>query len=105
MERSGCDCSAQQMHLLKPTFLANQADTSSETPGLSQAGRAGVRMKVIGRRYQVIKVVVLFIAAVALTTALVVATERSSGDSKRSSWHKTSLQAPSAEEPGPKGWV
>lgn len=62
-------------------------------------------MRVTGRLSQVITIVVLLIAAVALTTALVVAAEQGSEHSKRSSWHKTSLQIPSAEELGPKGWV
>jgi hypothetical protein len=48
---------------------------------------------------------VLLIAAVALTTALVVAAERSSGDLKKAVWHKSEVQAPFAKELGPKGWV
>ena len=62
-------------------------------------------MRATTRLSQVITIVVLLIAAVALTTALVVAAEQSSERSKRSPWHKTSLQIPSAEELGPKGWV
>lgn len=62
-------------------------------------------MRMQNRFYQVLSMVVLLIAAVALTTALVVAAERSSDGSKRSMWHKSDMQTPFVEASGPKEWV
>jgi hypothetical protein len=64
-----------------------------------------MRLRMTNRIYQVISMVVLLLAAVALTTALVVAAERSTEGTKKSTWHKSSVDAPLVNELGPKGWV
>jgi len=61
-----------------------------------------MRLKTAIRVHQAIYVVTLLILAVALTTALVVAAERSSTNcSKKATSQVQSLQAPTAERPGP----
>jgi hypothetical protein len=62
-------------------------------------------LKMTGRFHQIVYMVVLLILAVALTTALVVAAEKSSDSPRKATLQLNGLQAPNAVEPGPIGCV
>jgi hypothetical protein len=66
---------------------------------------AGMNLKMTNRIHQAIYMMALLILAVALTTALVVAAERSSESQKKAMSQVKGLVAPDAGERGPMGCV
>jgi len=64
-----------------------------------------MNLKMTNRIHQAIYMVALLILAVALTTALVVAAERSSENQKKAMSQVKELVAPDARERGPMGCV
>lgn len=62
-------------------------------------------LKMTNRFHQIFYMVALLIVAVALTTALVVAAERSAETPKKAVSQLSGLQTPNAEQPGPMGCV